>query len=135
MTVKVSEKKETNELWILRCRLSTKELAKKNGVLERVRARTKKDTKVAKMGGKNPWPKGSARTEAKGKRKRWQGRNQCMMDDKTGHIAAWCRKGDNKHLYAIDGDDSETLKKQMTMKKICKRGVCWKKVKMSSGNR
>ena len=32
-----------------------------------------------------------------------------MLDGWTGHIAAWCRKGDNKHLYAIDGDDSENV--------------------------
>ena len=29
----------------------------------------------------------------------------------------------------------ETLKKQLTMRKMCKHGVCKKKVKMSSGKR
>ena len=28
---------------------------------------------------------------------------------KTGHIAAWCRKGGNQNLYAIDEDDSENV--------------------------
>ena len=26
---------------------------------------------------------------------------------KAGHIAAWCRKGGNKNLHAIDEEDSE----------------------------
>ena len=28
---------------------------------------------------------------------------------KTGHIAAWCRKGGNKNLFAVDEDDSENV--------------------------
>ena len=27
----------------------------------------------------------------------------------TGHIAAWCRKGGNTNLYAIDEDDRENV--------------------------
>ena len=38
-----------NELWILRCRLKTKEQAKEHEVLEGVRVGTNKDTTVAKM--------------------------------------------------------------------------------------
>ena len=38
-------------------------------------------------------------------------------------------------MYAIDADDSEKWKNQLTTKKIYKHGDCWKKVKMSSGKR
>ena len=31
----------------------------------------------------------------------------CWTCGKTGHVAACCRKGGNKNLYAIDEDDSE----------------------------
>ena len=61
--------------------LSTEEQAKERRVLERVRVRTKKGTKVAKMGGKNPCQK-----ESSGKKRdhragaRWQGRDQSMLD-------------------------------------------------------
>ena len=33
----------------------------------------------------------------------------CFTCGKTGHTAAWCKKGDSKHLYAIDEDDSENI--------------------------
>ena len=43
-----------------------------------------------------------------GARERWQGRNQSLLDVwKTGHIAAWCRKGGNRNLCAIEEEDSE----------------------------
>ena len=31
----------------------------------------------------------------------------CWTCGKTGHFAGWCRKGGNKHLYAVDEDDGE----------------------------
>ena len=31
------------------------------------------------------------------------------MCRKTGHIAAWCRKGGNNNFYAIDEDDAENV--------------------------
>ena len=51
-----------------------------------------------------------ARKEAKGKRRvaRTQS-GACWTCGKTGHIAAWCRKGDNNNLYATDEDDSENV--------------------------
>ena len=58
-----------------------------------------------------------------------QERNQgnsrtCWTRGKTGHSAAWCQKGGNTNLYAVDEDESETMKKHLTMMKSCKRGVC-----------
>ena len=35
----------------------------------------------------------------------------CWTCGKTGHIAAWCRKGGNTNLYAIDEDESEHVEK------------------------
>ena len=79
MTVRVREKKETNELWILHCRLSTQEPAKENGVSDRVRVGTKKDTMVAKLEerthGTGQWQERKQRAGEK-----WQGRNQSMLD-------------------------------------------------------
>ena len=53
--------------------------------------------------------KAAVRKEAKGKRKaaREKPERVCWPCGKTGHIAAWCRKGGNKNLYAMDEDDSE----------------------------
>ena len=46
-------------------------------------------------------------------RKQREGENKpCWTCGKTGHIAAWCRKGGNKHLYAIDEDESEDLEEK-----------------------
>ena len=115
--VKVREKKEINELETLHCRPSTKDLAKDNGVMERFRVGTKKGTRVAKMtkmGGITHDIMAVARTEAKGKEKVKEATTICTSLMKM---------------------TVKTFKKQLTMRKICKHGVCLEKVKMSSGKR
>ena len=92
----------------------------------------KKDSK----GGKNLWHKGSGKNGSKGQEKggKWENRTICTRG-KTGQMAEWCPKVGNKHQYAIDEEESETLKNCLTKMKSCKCGACWKKVKMSSGKR
>ena len=47
-------------------------------------------------------------------RERRQGRNQNVLDVRnTEHIAAWCRKGGNKNLYATGEDGSETAEESV----------------------
>ena len=96
-----------------------------------------KGGKGGKDGGKNSWQKGSGKKGGEGQEKGGKGETRtCWTCGKTGHIAAWCWKGGNKNLYATDEDDSENVEKcQLRMKRICKHGVCWKRVKMSSGRR
>ena len=62
-----------------------------------------KGSKGSKGGGKNSWQKGSGKKGGKGETRK------CWTCGKTGHIAAWCRKGSIKNLYAIDEDDSENV--------------------------
>ena len=50
---------------------------KENGVWEKVRFG---GIKVAKMGGENPWQKGSGKKGGKGARERWQGIRQNVLD-------------------------------------------------------
>ena len=95
------------------------EQAKENGVLERVRTGTKKDTKVAKVAKvakmqtreeRTHGRRAVARKEAKDKRKEAKEEARaCWTSGKTGQFAAWCRKGGNIKLYAIDEDDSENV--------------------------
>ena len=69
-----------------------------------------KGSKGGKGGGKNSWQKGSGKKGGKGQRKGGKGETwTCGTCGKTGHIAAGCRKGSNKNLYAIDEDDSENV--------------------------
>ena len=69
-----------------------------------------KGSKGSKGGGKNSWQKGSGKKGGKGQEKGGKGETRtCWTCGKTGHIAAWCRKGSNKNLYAIDEDDSENV--------------------------
>ena len=66
--------------------------------------------KGGKDGGKNSWHKGSGKKGGKGQEKGGKGETStCWTCGKTGHIAAWCRKGGNKNLYATDEDDSENV--------------------------
>ena len=66
--------------------------------------------KVSKGGGKNSWQKGSGRKGGKGQEKGGKGETRtCWTCGKTGHIAAECRKGSNKNLYAIDEDGDENV--------------------------
>ena len=84
-----------------------KELAKTQGPLVMVRAGTKKVAKVAKMEGGTH---GSGKKGSKGQEKGGKGETRtCWTCGETGHIAAWCRKGGDKHVYAIDEDDSENV--------------------------
>ena len=69
-----------------------------------------KCSKGSKGGGKNSWQKGSGKKGGKGQEKGGKGETRtCWTCGKTGHIAAWCRKGSNNNLYAIDEDDSENV--------------------------
>ena len=66
--------------------------------------------KGGKGGRKEPMTEGQWQEWKQRAREKWQGRNQSMLDLwQTGHIAAWCRKGGNNNLYAIDEDDSENF--------------------------
>ena len=65
-----------------------------------------KGGKGGKDGGKNYWQKGSGKEGGKGQEKGGKGEtNTCCTCGKTGHIAAWCRKGGNKNLHAKDEDE------------------------------
>ena len=67
-----------------------------------------KGSKGGKDGGKNSWQKGSGNKGGTGKEKGGKGESRtCWACGKTGRIAAWCRKGGNKNLYAVDEDDGE----------------------------
>ena len=67
-----------------------------------------KGGKGGKEGGKNSWQKGSGKKGGKGQGKGGKGESRtCWTCGKTGHIAAWCRKGGNKKLYTVDEDDGE----------------------------
>ena len=69
-----------------------------------------KGNKGSKGGGKNSWQKGSGRKGGKGQEKGFKGETRtCWMCGKTEHIAAGCRKGSNKNLYAIDEGDNENV--------------------------
>ena len=69
-----------------------------------------KGNKGSKGGGKSSWQKGSGRKGGKGQEKGGKGETRtCWTCGKTGHIAAGCRKGSNKNLYAIDEDDNENI--------------------------
>ena len=55
-----------------------------------------KGGKGGKDGGKNSWQKGSGKKGGKGQEKGGKGDSRtCWTRGKTGHIAAWCRKGGN----------------------------------------
>ena len=70
----------------------------------------RKVAKAAKAEERTRGRKAVARKEAKGRRKGGKGETRtCWTCGKTGHIAAWCRKGSKKNLYAIDEDDSENV--------------------------
>ena len=82
--------------------------------MARVRAGTKQ---VVKMEGRTDGSKAVARKGAKGKRRVAREKTRTGWTcGKTGDIAAWCRKRGSKHLFAIDEDDSETSKNQLTTK-------------------
>ena len=75
-----------------------------------------KVAKAARMEERTHGRKAAAREEAQGRREEAKGETRtCWTCGKTGHIAAWCKKGGDFNLY--------------------KHGVCWKRVKMSSGER
>ena len=67
-----------------------------------------KGSEGSKGGEKNSWQKGSGKKGGKGQEKGGKGETRtCWTCGKAGHIAAGCRKGSNKNLYAIDEDDNE----------------------------
>ena len=89
--------------------------------------------KGGKDGGKNPGRKAVARKEAKGKKK--------VAREKPERIGRVTRQDTLQHgagkvptTFCTPSMKTtvKTSKNQLTTKKICKHGVCWKKVKMSS---
>ena len=63
-----------------------------------------------KDGGKNSQQKGSGKKGSRGQEKGGKGETRTYWTcGKTGHTAAWCKKGGNTNLYAIDEDDSENI--------------------------
>ena len=100
---------EIGELWISRCRLSTKEQAKENGDSAKVQiGRMRKAAKVERIEERIRGRRAAARKEEKGKKRvAKEIPRTCWTCGKTGHIAAWCRKGGNNKLYAVDEDDGE----------------------------
>ena len=93
MTEKVRAKKDFGELWISRCRLSTKEQAEENGDSAKGQNWNEKGGNGGKDGGQFVAEGASARKEEKGKRKVARGQSRtCCTCGKTGHIAACCRK-------------------------------------------
>ena len=76
-----------------------------------------KGGKGGKDGGINSCQKGSGEKGGKGQEKGGKGETRtCWTCRKTGHIAAWCRKGGNKNLYAMDEDDSENAEESAEKK-------------------
>ena len=117
-------------------RLFKKERAKESGALARLRAGTRKVAKVAKMEGRTHERKAMARKEAKGKRR--------VAREKPEHVGRVARHdtlqpGARQEATAICTPSMKmtvkTSKNELTTKKICKHGVSWKRVKMSSGKR
>ena len=73
-----------------------------------------KGSKGSKGGGKNAWQKGSGKKGGKGQEKGGKGETRtCWTCSKTGHIAAGCRKGGNKNLYAVDEDENENIEESV----------------------
>ena len=58
----------------------------------------------------------------------------CWTCGKTGHIAAWCRKGGKKNLYAMDDDDSEDTK-EYSNRSTESEEAYWKRANVSSGKK
>ena len=71
----------------------------------------KSDTMVPKVArmqireARNHGTRAVTRKEAKGKIKVPRGSRAHWTRGKTGHTAAWCRKGGNTDVYAVDEDD------------------------------
>ena len=73
-----------------------------------------KGGKSGKGFGKNSWQKGSGKKGGKGQEKVGKGETRtCWTCGKTGHIAAMCRKGINKNLYAVDEDENENTEESV----------------------
>ena len=91
----------------------------------------------ANRGGTNSWQKGCSKNRGKGQEKGGKGDSRtCRTCGKTRHIAAWCQKGGNKHLYASGEDESETIEETLDndeeLQAWC---LLEKKAKISSGKR
>ena len=83
-------------------------------------------------GRKNSWQKGSGKKGRQGQEKSGKGDNRtCWTCGKTGHIAV--ESAATQTCTPFTKMRVKTLKKHLTLMKSCKRGVCWKNVKMSSG--
>ena len=105
---------------------------RKMGFLQRVRVGTEKCTKVAKMQiWEGSMAQGQWQERKQRARKRWQGR-ACWTCGKTGHMLRGVERENWSPLMKMT---VKTWKKQLAMRKTCKRGVYQKNVEMSSGRR
>ena len=92
------------------CRLYTKDLAIESVASAKVRTGTRRVANLAKIEEKTPGRKASSKKGGKGQEKGGKGETRtCWTCGKAGHIAAWCRKGGNENMCAIDEDDSENV--------------------------
>ena len=78
-----------------------------------------------------PGRKAAARKEVMGKRKAAREKPERVgRAARQGHIAAWYRKGGNKNLYVTwTKMTARTPRSQLRMKRICRHGVYWKRVR------
>ena len=123
-------------MWISLCKLFTKEQAKENKVLERVRVGMKEGTdvaKVAKMHTREERTHGRrvvARKEAKGKRKVTKEKTKGLgLAVKQDTLHRGVEREATTSCTPLTKMKLKTLKKLLIMKKSCKRGVRMKKVK------
>ena len=67
----------------------------------------------------------------------WQGRIQGQEKGGKEHVGRVVKQETLQHGVerAAITDESKTLKKNLTMMKSCKCGVCWEEGEMSSGKR
>ena len=118
-------------------RLFTKERSKGKWGFGKGQSWNEKGGKGDKDGGKNSCQKGSGKTRNKGQEKGGKG-------EKPEHVGRVARQdtlqpGARKEATNICTPSmkmtEKTSKNQMTTKLFCKHGICWKRVRMSSGKK
>ena len=80
---------------------------------------------------------GQRQQRQQGARERWQGENQSLLDvwKRQDKLQRGVEQGGTRMCVPLMKKTVNLLKKQLTTKKICKHGACWRKAKMSSGRR
>ena len=127
----VSQKKEIRESWILRWRLSTKEQAKEKWGFSKDQ-NWNEAAKVERSRGR----RAAAREEEKGKR-----RVAKEIPERVGRAARQdtlqlCVGKEETHIKTpLTKTTLRTLKSRPRMRRSCKHGACWKKVRTNSGKR